>query len=112
MAADKLHVHIPKDALAFGLGTTVLLPFQPLLGERRWHIQTPQWLTQEGCAGAMSRPWEGAELRVPLGPAVWGVFDAALLSLQGDRGFDGLAGLPGEKGHRVSICCGIWGESF
>lgn len=30
--------------------------------------------------------------------------EAAFLSfLQGDRGFDGLAGLPGEKGHRVSI---------
>lgn len=36
------------------------------------------------------------------------MFDGVFLSLQGDRGFDGLAGLPGEKGHRVSICCGIW----
>lgn len=25
-----------------------------------------------------------------------------VFALQGDRGFDGLAGLPGEKGHRVS----------
>lgn len=24
-------------------------------------------------------------------------------AFKGDRGFDGLAGLPGEKGHRVSI---------
>lgn len=61
----------------------------------------------------MRRPWvQGAALKVPLGPAVCGLFDVALLSLQGDRGFDGLAGLPGEKGHRVSICCGIWGGSF
>ena len=29
-------------------------------------------------------------------------------SLQGDRGFDGLAGLPGEKGHRVSLLVALW----
>lgn len=29
-----------------------------------------------------------------------------LFLLQGDRGFDGLAGLPGEKGHRVSCFVG------
>lgn len=61
----------------------------------------------------MRGPWvQGAELRIALGPTGCGLFDVALLSLQGDRGFDGLAGLPGEKGHRVSICCGIWGGSF
>lgn len=26
-----------------------------------------------------------------------------MVVFQGDRGFDGLAGLPGEKGHRVSV---------
>ena len=36
-----------------------------------------------------------------MGPAL----SCPLCSLQGDRGFDGLAGLPGEKGHRVSVCC-------
>lgn len=36
-----------------------------------------------------------------VGPAL----SCPLSSPQGDRGFDGLAGLPGEKGHRVSVCC-------
>lgn len=39
--------------------------------------------------------------RGAVGPAL----SCPLSSLQGDRGFDGLAGLPGEKGHRVSVCC-------
>ena len=37
--------------------------------------------------------------------AVGPVLSCPLSSSQGDRGFDGLAGLPGEKGHRVSECC-------
>ncbi len=32
----------------------------------------------------------------------------SLFALQGDRGFDGLAGLPGEKGHRVSCFVVLW----
>lgn len=39
--------------------------------------------------------------RGAVGPAL----SCPLSSPQGDRGFDGLAGLPGEKGHRVSECC-------
>lgn len=34
---------------------------------------------------------------------------------QGDRGFDGLPGLPGEKGHRVSLrmeTAGVVGEQW
>ena len=46
--------------------------------------------------------------RGAVGPAL----SCPLCSLQGDRGFDGLAGLPGEKGHRVSVCClGATGSS-
>lgn len=37
------------------------------------------------------------------GAAVWHGLSCPLSSSQGDRGFDGLAGLPGEKGHRVSV---------
>lgn len=77
-------------------------------------MQTPQWPE----AGALCRGHErtlGPGCRVKgatTRSCCLGVFDAALLSLQGDRGFDGLAGLPGEKGHRVSICCGIWEGLF
>lgn len=51
--------------------------------------------------GDMDAAGTMAQRRAALPCAGWSL--SSSLSSQGDRGFDGLAGLPGEKGHRVSV---------
>lgn len=58
----------------------------------------PPWGPGAPGAQALRRLWPEAG-----GAAVWHGLSCPLSSSQGDRGFDGLAGLPGEKGHRVSV---------
>lgn len=55
------------------------------------------------CAGGW--PVRAPGVRCCVGHRLGPALSCPLSSPQGDRGFDGLAGLPGEKGHRVSVCC-------
>lgn len=93
--------------------SSVFVAFVGVWGKRAAETQSRQrnlWRTEAGgrhtrrfwgpgCADAARTAARGRAAKL----CAVAPLSRPLCSSQGDRGFDGLAGLPGEKGHRVSV---------